>query len=138
MAALTRPQMTVDEYLTWAVGQPGHHELFRGEVFPIPPAGVGHARCKGALYRALLTAVRQSATPCHVLPDGMAVRIDDMTAHEPDALVYGGIKLPNSAVEVPNPLIVFEVLSPWTCQFDTSIKLAGYFRLQSIAHYLIV
>jgi len=30
------------------------------------------------------------------------------------------------------------VLSPSTQQFDVSIKLAGYFRLPSVAHYLIV
>ncbi len=31
-----------------------------------------------------------------------------------------------------------DVLSPSTRQFDVSIKLAGYFRLPSVAHYLIV
>lgn len=30
------------------------------------------------------------------------------------------------------------MLSPSTQQFDVSIKLAGYFRLPSVAHYLIV
>lgn len=40
--------------------------------------------------------------------------------------------------EVPNPLIVVEVLSPSTRQFDVSIKLAGHFRVPSLADYLIV
>lgn len=43
-----------------------------------------------------------------------------------------------SAVEVPNPLIVVEVLSSSTRRVDVSIKLAGYFRLPSVVHYLIV
>ena len=38
---------------------------------------------------------------------------------------------------MPNPVIVVEVLSPTTRQFDVSIKLVGYFRLPSVAHYLI-
>jgi Uma2 family endonuclease len=68
----------------------------------------------------------------------MTVRINDVTAYEPDALVYCGTKLPPSAIEVPNPIIVVEVLSPSTRHIDLSAKLADYFRLPSIMHYLIV
>ena len=68
----------------------------------------------------------------------MTVRIGDATAYEPDALVYCGTKLTSSAIEVPNPVIVVEVLSPSTRHIDLSAKLADYFRLPSIAHYLIV
>jgi Uma2 family endonuclease len=66
------------------------------------------------------------------------VRIDAYTAHEPDTLVYCGEELPDSAIEVPNPVIVVEVLSPATRHIDASSKLAGYFRIPSLQHYLIV
>jgi Uma2 family endonuclease len=138
MTALTKPQMSVDEFLTWAEGNPGRYELFRGEVYAMSPETVGHAERKGAVYLALQSAIRQRALSCHVLPDGMTVRIDETTAYEPDAVVYCGPKIPPSAVEVPNPVIIVEVLSPSTRQFDVSIKFAGYFRLPSLAHYLIV
>jgi len=68
----------------------------------------------------------------------MTVRIDDSTAYEPDALVYSGSKLKPSALEVPNPIVVVEVLSPSRRHIDLSAKLADYFRLPSVAHYLIV
>jgi Uma2 family endonuclease len=68
----------------------------------------------------------------------MTVRVDENTAHEPDALVYCGPKLPSSTIEVPSPVIVVEVLSPSTRHIDASAKLAGYFRLPSTRHYLIV
>ena len=68
----------------------------------------------------------------------MTVRIDESTAYERDALVYCGTKLPPSAIEVANPVIVVEVLLPSTRHIDLSAKLADYFRLPSIAHYLIV
>ena len=43
----------------------------------------------------------------------MTVRIDETTAYEPDAQVYCGQKLsPAAAIEVPEPVIVAEVLSP--------------------------
>ena len=73
-----------------------------------------------------------------MLPDGMTVRISPRVAYEPDALVYCGERLPGDAVEVPNPIIVVEVLSPGTLDHDTSGKLAGYFQVSSVQHYLIV
>jgi Uma2 family endonuclease len=60
------------------------------------------------------------------------VRIDETTAHEPDAVVYCGPRLPASAIEVPNPVIVVEVLSSSSRHIDAQIKLAGYFRLPSV------
>src|SRR6516164_382627 len=49
-----------------------------------------------------------------------------------------GPKLPPAAVEVTNPVIVVEVLSPSTRRIDLSVKLADYFRVPGLAHYLIV
>lgn len=68
----------------------------------------------------------------------MTVRIDKDTAHEPDALVYCGEKVEPSALEIPNPVIVVEVLSPSTRHIDASAKLAGYFSRPSVMHYVIV
>jgi Uma2 family endonuclease len=97
-----------------------------------------HARLKFAAQAALLSAIRHAGLACHMLPDGMTVRIDRHTAHEPDALVYCGDRLPDSAIEVQNPVLVVEVLSPSTRHIDASAKLAGYFSVDSVRHYLIV
>lgn len=138
MTALTKPRMTVDEFLAWAEGRPGRYELFRGEVYAMSPEVVGHTETKGNLYGALVAGIRQQHLACHALPDGATVRIDQETAYEPDALVYCGQKLAPTALEVPNPVIVIEVLSPSTRRVDVSLKLGGYFRLPSVIHYLIV
>lgn len=138
MVALTHSRMTVDEYLTWAEAHPGRYELYKGEVFPKGAECVGQVEIKGAIYVVFSAAVRQCKKPCEMLADGMTVRIDETTAYEPDALIYSGPRLPQSAVEVRNPVVVVEIVSAFTRQFDASIKLAGYFRLPSVAHYLIV
>jgi Uma2 family endonuclease len=138
MAVLAESRMTVDEFLAWARERPGRYELFRGEVFEMSPESIGHIKIKGAVYAALFAAVRRSGRPCHVLADGATVRIDPTTAYEPDALVYCGPEHALSDIEVPDPVILVEVLSPSTRQLDASVKLSGYFRLPSVAHYLIV
>ncbi len=138
MTALPQHRMTVDEYLAWAEGQEGRFELYAGTVYAMAPERAGHAKIKFNVQAALLAGIRRAGLPCHMLPDGMTVRVDDTTAHEPDALVYCGIELPASVVEVPNPIIVVEVASPSTRRIDASLKLAGYFRMPGVMHYLIV
>lgn len=39
---------------------------------------------------------------------------------------------------LPNPLVVVEVLSSSTAHIDTGAKLAGYFKIRTVQHYLII
>jgi Uma2 family endonuclease len=138
MQQLAKPKMTVDEFLAWAEENPGRYELSAGEVYAMSPERLGHAKTKFAIQSALLAAIRKAGVPCHMVPDGVTVRIDERTAYEPDALVYCGPEKPDDAVEVPNPVIVVEVLSPGTRHIDNAAKLTGYFALPTVYHYLVV
>ncbi|WP_375457817.1 Uma2 family endonuclease [uncultured Enterovirga sp.] len=131
-------RMDVDEFLRWAEDRPGRYELDDGLVFAMSPERVRHAEVKGAVHQALRAACEMSGAPCRALPDGMTVKVDRQTAYEPDALVYCGPRLPGDAIEVPAPVIVVEVLSPSTAYRDVGRKLAGYFQIASVQHYLIV
>src|ERR671919_1783689 len=68
----------------------------------------------------------------------MTVKIDEHTAYEPDAVVHCEAALSDHAVIVPAPVIVIEVLSPTTKAHDAGAKLADYFCLPSVRHYLLV
>ena len=138
MTAQPKAKMTVDEFLAWAEFRPGRYELVNGEVFGLSPERTRHAETKFAVQTALVQAIRRSGVPCRMLPDGMTVRVDARTVYEPDALVYCGERLPGDAVEVPNAVIVVEVTSPATKGEDTGGKLAGYFAVPSVEHYLIL
>jgi Uma2 family endonuclease len=136
--AAPEKRMSVDDFLVWAEGQEGRWELYRGVPYLMAPERTRHGEVKLAVHLALVQAVRKAGLSCHVLPDGATVRVAQDTAHEPDALVYCGPKLSGDAIEVPNPAIVVEVSSPSTRKIDATLKLAGYFRLASVEHYLIV
>ena len=139
MTALATTRMTVSEFLVWAEKQPrGRYELWNGQPIAMSPERARHAKTKFAIATALAAAIKRAALPCHMLPDGMTVRIDDRTAYEPDALVYSGEELPGDAVVVPAPVILVEVASPGTASMDTGLKLEGYFLLSSVMHYLIL
>ena len=97
-----------------------------------------HLRAKHKAANALEAAIAEAKLGCFVLPDGATVRITETMAFQPDALVYCGPELSGDAINVPNPLIVIEVLSPESERRDMRDKLAGYFLLPSIEHHLIV
>src|SRR5208337_1062180 len=138
MGELARPKMTVDEFLAWAEGREGRFELEDGEIISMSPQQVGHALVKMRVVNALAAAISRTSVNCQALPDGITVRVNRFTAFEPDALVHCGDLPALNALEVPNPVIVVEVLSPSSMRRDLTGKVAGYFKVESIRHYLIV
>jgi Uma2 family endonuclease len=138
MTAVSNLRLDVDQFIAWAADRPGRYELVDGVVYAMSPETIGHADRKAAVYSALAAGIHKNRLRCHALPDGITVRIAADTAYEPDALVYCGERLSPSSVEVQEPIIVVEVLSPSTRTVDLSLKLTGYFGLGSLAHYLIV
>ena len=138
MSAQPKKKMTVHEFLPWSDSAEGRYELLDGVVYRMQAERVRHADRKFMIQSVLRSALRSAGVECYMLPDGMVVRIDDHTAYEPDALVYCGDRLDDDALEVPNPMIVVEVLSPSTGSIDTGRKLIDYFRLPSVMHYVIV
>jgi Uma2 family endonuclease len=140
--AMEQPKQTgftADEFIAWALEQPtGRYELDNGTVVAMAPERASHATAKLNAVVALRNAIAARDLPCRAFPDGMALRIDDRTVYEPDALVRCGSPLPGDAIEVVDPVIVVEVVSPSSRGVDRGVKLASYFLLPSLRHYLIV
>jgi Uma2 family endonuclease len=133
--------MTVAEFLPWAEDArgrgEGRFELIGGVVRAMNAERAAHWKTKLAVAIALLAGVRRAKLPCHVVPDGASVIVDDMTTYEPDAIVYCGDEVEAASLTVPNPVILVEVISPSTGHIDRGDKLENYFRIPSVQHYLM-
>jgi Uma2 family endonuclease len=139
MTALPKhTKMTVDEFLTWAETQDGRWELFDGVPVAMAPERAIHGRVKLRVANAFQRAIEVAGLPCQVLLDCVTVRIDRHRSYQPDALVSCGDAVPDDALEVSNPIVVVEVLSPSNAMKALRDKLVGYFMVPSIVHYLIV
>lgn len=132
-------RMSRHAFRAWAEAQPrGRFERVEGEVVAMTPERWAHARLKARVWRALDREISHAGLPCEAAPDGMTVEIDEDTDYEPDALINCGPPLSDDATAAPNPVVIVEVLSPATASVDTGAKLADYFRLASVQHYLLV
>jgi len=137
-------KMSFDEFLQWSQSREGRWELHDGVPVRLhDPAKmhserVGHINVKFQMALALHNALLASEVSCHMLSDGATVKIDRLVSYEPDALVYCGERLGDNEIVVKTPVIIVEALSPSTAYKDVSTKLADYFKLPSVAHYLIL
>jgi Uma2 family endonuclease len=139
MEQLRQTELTADEFIAWALEQAtGRFELDNGTIVAMAPERVNHTRAKRNAVIALNNAIGVRGLACEVLPDGASVRVNERTIYEPDALIRCGPPSPGDAIEVSDPVIVVEVVSPSSRGIDTGAKLAGYFSLPSVRHYLIV
>jgi Uma2 family endonuclease len=127
-----------EEFRRWAEGRQERYERIAGEPVAMSPERIAHARVKSRVWAALDRAIRNANLPCEALPDGITVEVDADTDYEPDAIVNCGSPAPDDAVAATNPVVVVEVLSPSTESIDLADKLADYFKVASIHHYLIV
>lgn len=141
MNAILPTLLTVDEFLRWSLAQPaGRFELERGRIVALHAENAGHARTKARIYSALVTSIERAAVQFYALPDGPLVRIADNRAYEPDALVAPLPEVPDEALEVPDPVAVFEVLSPTPASVrrDLTEKVVGYATVPTIRHYVVI
>ncbi len=109
--------------------QRGKYELCGGYVVAMVPERAVHARAKAELWLAFRNAIRAADLPCN-------------TFYKRDMFVRCGERLAGDQIETNDPLIIVEVISPSSTSINTSIntgtKLADYFRLPSLRHYLVV
>ena len=130
-------RMTVDEFLCWGPAQDGRWELIDGRPVKMPSETFDHVDIKAYVWLALKELV-EANSGLHVLSDGATVRIDSNNANEPDALIYAGPKRDGKSIELPDPIIVVEVVSPTSGRRDRVRKRHDYFSLPSVEHYLVV
>lgn len=129
---------TREEFRRWCATQNGgRYERVGGHIIAMSPERIGHVRVKNRVVRALERAIRDAGVPCEAMADGVTVETGD-NDYEPDALVNCGSPPDDDEISATNPVIIVEVLSPSTAGTDTGGKLADYFMVPSVAHYLIV
>ncbi|GAA0583041.1 hypothetical protein GCM10009416_21820 [Craurococcus roseus] len=108
--------MTADEFMAWAIESLDggvRCELVGGEIVGMAPERLAHARAKAQAHRSLADAIKREGLPCEAVPDGVAGQVSADTVYEPDALASS------------------------TRAHDAGAKLADYFRMPSVRHYLL-
>jgi Uma2 family endonuclease len=133
-----RVHYTYADYLALEEVSPVRHEFLDGEIYAMAGGSPDHA----ALAGAVIGLVRnQLPAGCRVFTSDLRVRIaaTGLTTY-PDAAVICGRtqRSPEDPLAVTNPLLLVEITSPSTEEYDRGEKLRHYKGLPSLREVLIV
>lgn len=132
--ALRKP-MTQEEFVAWAEAQDGRYE-FDG-FQPVAMTGGTNNHGTIALNILVQLRVRLRGGPCVPMgSDGGGVATTDNRVRYPEATVTCS-KLDGSGRFIPDPVIVFEVVSNSTKHIDRVHKLREYHAVSSIKRYVL-
>ena len=139
MSAQPTSLVSVEEYLAFERRQREKHEFFAGEIYLQAGASMAHnlitANSIGSLHQQL------RASPCNVLPSDMRIRTPRRRQYMyPDATIICGAPIFDDDYHdiIINPIIIFEVLSPSTEQYDRGRKFQAYRTLPTLQEYLLI
>lgn len=134
-----KTRFTEQEYLDWSEKQEGLYEYRQGEIFAIQGESARHEGiCFNMLYH-LGAALR--GKPCRPFGSKFRLKVaaDELITY-PDITVICG-KEPRVKVKkelINEPVILAEVLSPSTRNYDRGDKFSAYQKIPSLQQFLAV
>jgi Uma2 family endonuclease len=136
--ALTKPDMTVDEFLEWCTAQDRRYELVDGVPVPLRgPLGVSTAHDRIASNIIGMIGGQLRGSPCWPTTPDTALRTSIKRVRRPDVTIE--CAPPDlKSYEARNPIAAFEILSPSTQLTDKLVKLPEYMRHPKLLTIVIV
>jgi len=130
-------QMTAEEYFAFDEADEYKHEYIDGEVFPMTGGTANHAEIMWNIGFAL--GLRLRGGDYHIYSSAMRVGVSPLRYLYPDlSIVRGEPELDRRSINLFNPTLVAEVISPATANNDRGFKRDFYQGIASLQIYLIV
>lgn len=131
------PQISFEEYLEKCARNDEKLEFLHGVVYAMAGGSREHSWICGKLITALNNGLKGKS--CYVLTSDTMVETPNQEASfYADVSVFCGPKLGVGSVSVSSPILVIEVLSRSTRNYDLSQKLQQYQRIAALRHILYV
>lgn len=136
-AELQSQRYTPEEYFALEVKSEVRHEYFEGEVFAMAGASVAHNVIKGNFIAGLRPGVRQRG--CKYVDENVRLAVQEASFYTyPDVMVSCDPADRREAYTWRQPMLIAEVLSPSTAEYDRTTKFYKCQKMPSLRHYLLI
>ena len=135
MNVALRQTMSREEFFEWAERQEPGYEFDGFRPVAMTGGDLGHSRLIGNINAELSN--RLSGKRCQTMGSEAGVSTVGQAVRYPDAVVTCTSFSDRDRL-VPNPVVVFEVVSPTSVRIDRVIKLREYQAVATIRRYVIV
>ncbi len=139
MSSVTATYLTPEQYLEQERKAEFKSEYFRGEVFAMAGTSLRHAFIVANLIRELSERLR--AGPCNVCANDVRLGVSPTGLYTyPDLMVLcaEAASIDEHFDTITNPIVIIEVLSESTKNYDRGQKFQSYRTLPSLKEYLTV
>ena len=128
---------TVAEYMALEARGEAKHEFFDGEVFAMAGTSISHNALAGNCFAAFKQALR--GRPCKVVIEAVQLAVEEGRHYTyPDVMVSCDPADRQATLTMHAPVLLVEVLSPSTAEYDRGKNFNQYKQLPSLQHYLLV
>jgi Uma2 family endonuclease len=127
---------TLDDYLSLQRGIEVKLEYFDGDIYVMAGGSAGHYRISRNVLRLFETALAGSS--CEAFGSDMRVSTPSGLYTYPDASIICGPKVSDAAETITNPIVIVEVLSDSTRNYDRGEKFDLYRSIPALRHYLLI
>ena len=134
MALAKKYTFSEQEYLANELQSQIKHELIDGEIFAMVGASSAHNIISGNIFAELRSHLK--GKPCRPYINDMKVRIAG-DFYYPDVLVDCS-ELSNNTYFVETPILIIEVLSTSTKNYDKTFKLQQYKNIPTLQEYVMI
>ena len=139
-------RVPIEEYLRLSAELPGTYEYHHGLMYPrfYPPgsheAMAGGTRAHARLMVRMVAALdgHLRGGPCNVYPSEMRLYVAERSYFYPDAFVVCNEDMEPNRIDERDALLVAEVRSASTSDFDRGDKFEAYRQLPSMREYLLL
>lgn len=142
MNAYKLPKYTLEEYIDQEHKSGQKHEFHAGEIYDALAGGtLDHGLIGGNAYSALQNQLEKKGSSCFSLNSDVKLHIEASNSYVyPDTMVIcGEIEKANEDTNaVVNPILIIEVLSKSTAEYDRGDKFYMYRKIPSFKEYVLI
>lgn len=141
MAVARKKIYTPEEYLRMEERSEIRHEFVNGEIYDMSGGTTTHNQIAVNVTLALETFIRRAKLPCRAYVNDVKLQIAKANIFTyPDVMLICGKTefAPGRKDVVLNPIVIFEVLSESTSNYDRTRKFAAYRQIPSLEEYVMV
>lgn len=132
----SRRQYTLDDYFSLQRGIEVKLEYFNGEIYVMAGGSAGHNRISRNVLKIIDAALAGSS--CEAFGSDMRVSTPSGLYTYPDASIVCGPKVSDATETISNPIVIVEVLSDSTRNYDRGDKFELYRSIQTLRHYVLI
>lgn len=140
MSSKPKHKYSLQQYFALEKKSQIKHEYFNGEIFAMTGASFNHNQVIVNISSELHQQLKN--TSCRPLVNDMRVKVSTTGLYTyPDVVVFCGkpeLEKIDGLETLLNPILIIEVLSPSTANYDKGVKFDFYRAIESFQLYLLV